>query len=455
MKIHPHSVLIPLFVFLLAAGVVPSPGRDADAGAGQPLLGPGSPPAIPQAFRITPPRTGKFYYREAVYNSRTGRFIAFYVESFARDTVYSRVFDAKGTALGGPVKLFDTNPRTMGRLSVAYNPVEDEIFLVGAEETYKEVKGIPLDGAGRLRDGVLTVIQIKPETTTYSAIYPSVYWIPAKNQYAVTWAHSWWQKPLDPLSGHYLAVYDKDFVRVAGPRHVRQQTNKNDNLRSFLCPLDNGLLWGSAEDATGTKLKPVVWLTDYNGKILTEFGSNGFSYPEAAGGFGCFVQPVLDPDTGAVLLVWNIADQFYPWDQTKSVNHYRLMNADGSFRTSIKTIPKRRSFQTAPRIVYLASEKRYFLVCPEYEDIGSLDPMRCYFGGKLWGFYLDSRGNLVNKAGSSGAVPVPLTATFTDPKVGMILMSLAGPAQDGSLFVAYVLAQVSGQTAEAWGLIYK
>jgi hypothetical protein len=37
----------------------------------------------------------------------------------------------------------------------------------------------------------------------------------------------------------------------------------------------------------------------------------------------------------------------------------------------------------------------------------------------------------------------------------MILASLAGPARDGSLFIAYELDQVSGQTAEAWGLIYK
>lgn len=281
MRIQPHFVLIPLFLVLLSSGVVPSPGRDA--GAGRPFLGPEIPPAVPQAFRITPARKGKFYYLDAVYNSRTGRFIAFYIESFTRDTVYSRVFDAKGRALSGPVKIVDGNPKTMGRFSVAYNPVEDEIFLIGGEGTFKEVKGIPLDGSGRLRNGVLTVIQIKPETTTYSAIYPSVYWIPAKNQYAVTWAHSWWQKPLDPLSGHYLAVYDKDFVRVAGPRHVRQQTNKNDNLRSFLCPLDNGLLWGSAEDGTGTKIKPVVWLTDFKGKILTGFGSNGLVYPEPAG----------------------------------------------------------------------------------------------------------------------------------------------------------------------------
>jgi len=453
MRIKPHSVLIPFVVFLLAAGVVPSPGREA--GAGQSFVAPGSPSALPQAFRITPAQSGKYYYRDAVYNSRTDRFIAFYVESFARDTIYSRVFDAKGRALSGPVKIFDMNPKTMGWFSVAYNPVEDEIFLVGAEGTYKEVKGIPLDGSGHLRNGVLTVIQIKPETTTYSAIYPSVYWIPAKNQYAVTWAHSWWQKPLDPLNGHYLAVYDKDFVRVAGPRHVLQLTAKNDNRRSFLCPLDNGLLWGSAEDGAGTKLNPVVWLTDFKGKIVSGFGSKGFAYPEPAGGFGCFVRPVSDPDTNAVLLVWNVADQLFPWDQTKSVNHYRLMNSDGSFGTSIKTIPKKRPFQTAPRAVYLASEKRYFLICPEYEDVGTLDPRRFDFGGKLWGFYMDSRGNLVTKAGASGAVPVPLTPTFTDPKVGMSLKSLAGPARDGSLFVAYELDQVSGQTAEAWGLIYK
>jgi hypothetical protein len=455
MKVRPHSVIAALFLMLLAGGVIPYPRAASSAPAAPSFMEPGSPPALPQAFRITPPHKGKFYYLDAVYNSRTDRFIAFYIESFARDTVYSRVFDAQGRALGSPVKLFDANPKTMGRLSFAYNPVEDEIFLVGAENTYDEIQGIPLDGSGRLPGGVLTIIEIKPHSTEYSGLIPKVYWISAMNQYAVSWGHSLWEKPLDPLNGHYLSVYDKDFVRVSGPRLVRQQTAKNGNCISYICPLKNGLLWGSAEDGAGTKLKPVIWLTDFKGKIQTGFGAEGFAYPEAAGGYNGYVYPVLDTDTSTVLLVWNAADQLFPWDQTKAENHYRLLNLDGSFLSAIRKIPKKQPFQTAPRTMYLTSEKRYFLVCPEYLDIGTINPRLFDYGGKLWGFYMDSRGNLVTKAGAPGAVPVPLTGTFTDPKVGMILQSLTGPAREGALFVAYELEQVLGQTSEAWGLTYK
>jgi len=77
------------------------------------------------------------------------------------------------------------------------------------------------------------------------------------------------------------------------------------------------------------------------------------------------------------------------------------------------------------------------------------------YQGKLWGFYMDPKGTLVTKAGAPGAVPIPLTGTFTDPKVGLRLDSLSGPAANGGLFVAYELEQVSGLTSESWGLIYK
>lgn len=409
----------------------------------------------PPAFRITPPRRGSFFFMDAVYNSRTDRHVVFYLETALQDTVYSRVFSAGGRALGGPVKILETNPRTIGWLRAAYNPVTDAILMAGGEGAYDEVKGIPLDGAGRLRGGKLTVINIKPATTGYSALMPRVYWLAATNQYAVTWGHSWWEKPLDPLNGHYLAVLDEDFALVSGPRHVRQQTAKNENCFAFLCPVEDGLLWGSAQDGVGRRVNPVVWLTNFKGKLMTGFGTKGFAYPEGTGAFECFVRPVRDTDTGLILLTWQIADSLFPWDQKTSLNHYRLMNPDGSFKTPIKKIPKRQAFQTAPLSAYLASEKRYILVCPEYEDLGDLALQRFNYKGQLWGYYLSAEGAFEAKGGAPGASPVALTPVFKDPKLGLRLATLTGPARDGSLFIAYELAVSNTRNAEAWGLIYK
>jgi hypothetical protein len=411
--------------------------------------------APPTAFRITPARRGDFLLLDAVYNPRTDRHVVFYVETTLSDAVYTRVYSAGGRALGGPVKLFETNPHTLGWLRTAYNPVRDEIFLVGGPATYDEVKGIPLDGTGRPKDGKLTMIDIKPETTGYSALMPRVYWVGSTSQYAVTWGHSWWEKPFDPLNGHYLAVLDQDFKLVSGPRSVRRQTAKNENCRAALCVLDDGLIWGSAEDGNGTRIDPVVWKTDFKGRILTGFGSKGFVRPESTGAYECFVLPVLDADSKLVLLTWTLADGFFPWDRTSSQNHYRLMNPDGSFRTPIRKIPKTRPFQTAPLAAYLASEKRYLLVCPEYEEVCDLPLTRYDYKGRLWGYYLNAQGAFEAKNGAPGAVPVALTPVFTDPKLGLRLAALSGPARDGSLLVAYELKINGTRNSDAWGLIYK
>jgi len=82
-------------------------------------------------------------------------------------------------------------------------------------------------------------------------------------------------------------------------------------------------------------------------------------------------------------------------------------------------------------------------------------PERRFYGGKLWGFYLDDEGNLEDKLGNDKLAPIALTVTFLDPSAGMFFDTMVHNSKDNSYLAVYEIKRTGTTNREIWGLIYK
>jgi len=105
--------------------------------------------------------------------------------------------------------------------------------------------------------------------------------------------------------------------------------------------------------------------------------------------------------------------------------------------------------------LYIPEEKRFFLVANEYMVIHSNYPKRDFFGGKLWGYYLDEKGRIQDKKGNFLVDPIPLIRTVLDPMLSMFVGPVAYRSRDKSIFMTYRLINSNPPTDETWGVIYK
>jgi hypothetical protein len=279
-----------------------------------------------------------------------------------------------------------------------------------------------------------------------------VLWLRSANQYVITWTYDDFKNPANPRNGQYLTVLGRDFSPQVKPKLVKWQQMKNGLHYSSLAVLPDKLIWGSSVDSTGTSVKPAVWLTDFKGRIMTSVGVYGMLYPDGAIPAATHVWPTYDPDHGRVLLHWIYVDGA---PATYQENRYRVMDARGRLRTGVRTVPKREPFQLPGTVLYNPVEKRFFWACAEYKITYQEKPERWFYGGKIWGFYLDSDGHFEDKKGVDTLSPIPLTYTFLDPTKGMLFDRLAVNSSDGSAFAAYELFRQAVETDEYWGLIYR
>jgi len=410
---------------------------------------------IPQAFRITPSRQSYFSVVGVFYNPKIDLYIVICCERGNKDLVYSRLFNGKGQPKSGSQKILEMDKLTISALSAAYNAREDRFLLAGTDMTYDAINGMVLDGRGRLLGGQPSVIVLKPNSGAGSTLGPVVNWIASTNQYAVTWTYYDYEKPSNARNGQYLTVLNSDFSRYLNPKLVKPQTMKNAFHFPFLAVLEDKLVWGSSEDGAGSGIKPVVWFSDFKGKIQTNVGAKGMIYPEGTAKAEMRVRPVYDPDHGRILLHWEYSDKANTFESTYVENHYRMMDTRGRFKTGIRVVPKREPFQYPGEARYNPAEKRFFWICPEYKILMKTSPARRFYGGKLWGFYLDNEGNFEDKLGTDKLAPIPLTYTFLDPSAGMFSDTLVHNSKDNSYLAVYEIERTAATIRELWGLIYK
>ena len=410
---------------------------------------------VPQAFRITPSRQSNFTVVDISYNPKIDLYVIFYIERGNKDIAYSRLYNGKGQPKSGAQKILEMDKLTISALSAAYNAREDRFLLIGTDMTYDAINGMVLDGRGRLPGGQPPIIIVKPTSGAGSTLMPKVHWIASTNQYAVTWTYYDGQKPSNARNGQYLTVLNSDFSRYLNPKRVKLQTMKNAFHVPFLAVLEDKLVWGSSEDGAGSGIKPVVWFTDFKGKIQTNIGAKGMIYPEGTAKTEMRVRPVYDPDHGRILLHWLYSDTLNTFESTYVESHYRMMDTRGRFKTGIRVVPKRESFQYPGEACYNPTEKRFFWICSEYKILYKASPERRFYGGKLWGFYLDDEGNLEDKMGNDKLDPIPLTNTFLDPSAGMIFDTIVHNSKDNSYLAVYEIERTATSANECWGLIHK
>ncbi len=407
--------------------------------------------ALPQAFRITPSRPASFSLTDIVYNPKAGLYVVFYLERSGRDYVYSRLYDARGRAKSSPQNILALDKYTITGLAAAYNAREDAFLLVGTDMTYKVINGLFLDGLGRLPAGTPKTVVIKPASGAALFMALSVHWLASVNQYAFAWTFDDFKNPASPHNGQYLAVLGRDGSLVLKPKLVKWQQMNQIHLAS-VAALPDKLVWGSSVDSTGKNVKPAVWLTDLKGRIISSVGVHGMIYPDGPVPATTHVWPIYDPDHERVLLHWVYEDGD---PATFMENRYRIMDTRGRLRTGARAVPKREPYQMAGEVVYNPVEKRFFWACAEYKITHQVKPERWYYGGKIWGFYLDSDGHFEDKKGEDEFSPIPLTYTFLDPSKGMLFDRLVINSSDGSAFAAYELFRPTPGMEELWGLIYK
>jgi len=408
--------------------------------------------ALPKVVRISPPQAKYFKPIDIVYNPKRNLYVAFYWEIGVKDTVYSRLLNAKGQAAGAPQKLWETGRVCISSAKVAYAEANDA-FLIVLVNRYNAVVGVPTDGRGKPPSGTATVVAIKPETTAGHIWNARVQWIPTVNQYAVTWTYG--STPSDPQNGQYLTVLDDDFNFRVKTKQVRKQTMKNAIHWHDVTVAADRLAWNSTEDGPGEGIKPVVWFTDFKGKIQTGIGAAGMVYPGGSFAAAYPAHAVFDPDRQLLLLRWEVSDHTWLLDVTYRENFYRIMSLTGRFRSPVLRLPRRTSFQFSGNACYNPVEKRFFWACPEYITNYSSSPPRVLYGGKLWAFYIDSQGNLEDKAGKDRISPIPLTAAEMDPDKILEMSILAHNAKDNSYLVAYDISVQSRNIQDIWGPIYK
>jgi hypothetical protein len=391
---------------------------------------------------------------KVAYNPNSDRYIVFILVRFSEklSRIFTRLYKADGRPAGGLRRALEVDGAAQ-TVDVAYNPKDDRFLAVASIGYLDAIKAAVFDGQGGLVENQ-PVIEIKPEGEMYSGFAARAAWIEKTNQYAVAWS-SWNPNKLsDPANGHYLAVLNSDFSFKIKGKQVRQQACPAHAL-PYLSILHVGdkILWGTSEAVGANGIKPVAWFTRPNGAVLTGYGKNGFIYPGQTVEMGALVVPVYDAVHKRFLLYWNVADSPYSYKQTYNKNYFRIMDDRGVFKSPTAALPQKTAFQRMGQAIPNSEEGRFFFVAPEYQVLDHGQTF--HYGMKLWGFYIDYQGHIVDKNGKIRTVSYPLTAPILDHyQIGSAGNSGFSP-EDNSYFISYAVEDMFNRYIDCLGIIYK
>jgi len=421
-----------------------------------------------KSFRISPKKEADNNFIGAVYNPNLNLYVVFFFDykydsNGPHQTVFTQKFTRKGKKAGSiyTLRAAHGTENFMPMMDITLNEKENEILYIWSGSRYDVISGVVLNGEGRIfyEDGSPPIQTIKSSTRALSGFYPQTTWIPSMNQYAVGWTHYDYINPSNLDNGFYLAVLNANLKRKLKPTKVKQQSMKNMNyVVSTLLPLENGLLWGSAQDSA-KKFKPVVWFTDLRGEAIV--GPNtkrdGSIFPgKKVKGKG-FVRADYNPYLGQHLLMWEAADRPAFGEETFRDTFFRIMNSDGSFFFKKRKMPKNFRFHTSARPIFNPVTNNYFVVYAEYKILYQFDPHLNYFGGRLWATYIDNLGN-VGLPDESGQDAYPLTDVFNDKDTSMRLLETIYNPVHNEYLVIFELIDISSfanWTSDIWGIIIK
>lgn len=421
-----------------------------------------------KSFRISPKKKADYNFMGAVYNPNLDLYVVFFFDykydsHGPHQTIFSQKFNRKGKKAGSlyTIRAAHGQENFMPFMGITLNERDNEILYIWNDSRYDTISGVRLNGEGRIfyEDGSPLIKTIKPSSQALSGFLPKAVWIPSTNQYAVGWTFYDYLKPSNLDNGFYLSVLNANLKSKLKPTKVKQQSMKNINyVVTTLLTLEDGLLWGSAQDSA-KKFKPVVWFTDFKGEAMVgpHTKRDGSIFPgKKVKGRG-FVKAGHNPYLDQFLLMWDAADKPSSADETFRDTYFRIMNGDGSFLFKKRKMPKGFRFQTYPQAVFNPVSNNYFVLYSEYKIVYQFDPYLSYYGGRLWATYIDNQGN-VGLPDDPGQNAFPLTDVFNDKESLMRpLEVIYNPVRNEYLVIFEVVdtSSLGNWTSDIWGIIIK
>ncbi len=413
---------------------------------------------IPSAVKVSPKRGGDFDSFGVFYNPYIDRYVVFLAEYVGtKKILYSRLFNRKGKPASGFQKILEAHQADIAFIDVAYNQQDNVFFMVGCDGDFDHIGGILCNGEGLWLNPDEEGMTIKKSTGLATGFLPQVTWIPATNQYAVNWGSINFRRHEELRNGQYLSVLNSDLSFAVTKRKVRAQTMRNDYYYASILPIEDKLLWTSAEDGTGEKIQPVVWFTNLKGKILPQYGNegNGLTYPHSAVEGEGQVHAAYNDVEDIIFLYWEQSDGFYIDEQTYRENRFRLMDSNGEFKGPWMIAPRKYPFQKSGAVHYNPVENRFFWMVPEHKTLFSANPYRSNIRGKLWGSYVGNEGDFESKSGKQRWNPVALTRYFSGTNTAMWYYGYAYNDLTNEYFILYALHDYKTGDYEFWGILYK
>ena len=212
----------------------------------------------------------------------------------------------------------------------------------------------------------------------------------------------------------------------------------------------------------------MVFFTDFNGDMLSSSSKDTAKeiYPGPKVNAEGYVYADYNPNSDRFLLCWNRTNHQKVEKQTSRENFYRMMDSSGKFKSGKKKIPQSTDFQTNAFVTYNSVEDRFFVIYPEYKVLceknealaSAVDEGKFFWGGKLWGLYINNKGKIVDKA---KGFAVALTDEFKNTDEYFSLTSeihdpiLVHNSSGNEFFIPYHLSSLVKQGWHIWGLIYK
>lgn len=429
---------------------------------------------LPRSFRISRAKPSSYSLIKTIYNPVENVYVSFISEwdlQALEMKVYSRRYNSKGKPISNffkilPITLKQAGPDTASTSiwfpDVCYNFMDNKFLLIWTHFDSDGIYGIELNGRGT-REGISSRIFTLKKQLGFrgSGGFPKIVWIAKNNLYALGWLYLYQPNKVDPSpkSGYYLATFTSSLAPRKKMKKVRSlRFIKSVTVLSDFMAVGERLFWFSGEDADAKHERPVIWVTNTKGKILSLSGNSGAGmiYPGKKVKYLEFVHATYDPDSDRFLITWNTADTGMTTERKFQENYFRIMDRKGRFIGKEKKLLQVEPYQSNAQVTFDQEDDHFFLTCAEYKvlydsDIAPFIPNRdgkSRWGGRIWGYKIDLNGKLIGSR-------IPLTKVFTDVDTSLYFGEAFYNASDDQHFISYELSNFVLYKQKAFGLIYK
>lgn len=429
---------------------------------------------LPRSFSISRAKPGVYNAVKTIYNPVEDVYVSFIKELDLKTyevTIYSRRYNSKGKPVGNftkilPITLKLAGVTEAGKLimdtDVCFNHTDNKFLFIWSYFDSDGIYAIELNGRGTREDITSHVFTMKKQLNIRgSGGFSKVVWLAKKNQYAMGWLylHHLQNNEFSPKSGYYLATFKSSLKPIKKMKKVRSlRLITHVTILSDFLAVGERLFWFSGEDADANHERPVVWVTNTKGKILSLSGSSsgGMIYPGKKVKYLGLVHAAYDPGSDLFLITWDTADNSMTTERKFSENYFRIMTGKGKFIGKEQKLLQVEPYQGIPQVTFDQMDDHFLVTCAEYKVLSDVNTAvftpgrdgKSHWGGRLWGYKIDLNGKLLGSR-------IPLTKVFTDVNTSLYFVEAFYNASDDQHFLIYDLSNFVNYKQKAYGLIYK